>query len=291
MTIQELIQKKKNLGWSNARLSEASGVPVSTVNKVFSGATRNPRHETIAAIEIALARSEALSGQDLKAEKNPVQRTYPEYEVRDDTKLLMVKEAQSVYGRNYPESLKSKRLYTVDDLEVLDEGIRAELYDGELIVMETPNLMHQRMVTNLWRQLDDYIESHECSCIAAAAPLDVRMNPEDRYNALQPDVLVICDESIIIDSRIKGAPVFVAEIVSKSTAARDYRKKMVKYAEGGVKEYWIIDPYKRCLVIYRFEEDACPQILPLSGKTGVGLCDGDLQIDLDAFAKIIDRGY
>ena len=42
MTIEEMKQRKKELGYTCARLSELSGVPLSTVQKIFSGATPSP---------------------------------------------------------------------------------------------------------------------------------------------------------------------------------------------------------------------------------------------------------
>ena len=55
MTIQEMKARKKKLGYSNAKVAELSGVPLGTVQKIFSGATASPRYETIRALEKVLA--------------------------------------------------------------------------------------------------------------------------------------------------------------------------------------------------------------------------------------------
>lgn len=55
MDIAEMRKRKKEAGLTNARIAELSGVPFSTVNKVFSGATDNPRYRTYLAIEAVLA--------------------------------------------------------------------------------------------------------------------------------------------------------------------------------------------------------------------------------------------
>lgn len=55
MDIEELKRRKKRAGLTNAQIAELSGVPFSTVNKVFSGATDNPRYRTYLAIETVLA--------------------------------------------------------------------------------------------------------------------------------------------------------------------------------------------------------------------------------------------
>ena len=54
MTIEEMRQRKKELGYTCARLSELSGVPLSTVQKIFSGATPSPRYATLLSLESLL---------------------------------------------------------------------------------------------------------------------------------------------------------------------------------------------------------------------------------------------
>ena len=56
MTVERLKQLKIELGYSNSKLSEASGVPLGTVNKILSGETKNPRYETIKALENELTK-------------------------------------------------------------------------------------------------------------------------------------------------------------------------------------------------------------------------------------------
>lgn len=51
MTVEEMKQRKKELGYSNEKLSELSGVPLGTVQKVLAGVTRSPRYETLIALE------------------------------------------------------------------------------------------------------------------------------------------------------------------------------------------------------------------------------------------------
>ena len=51
MTVEEMNQRKKELGYSNEKLSELSGVPLGTVQKVLAGVTRSPRYKTLIALE------------------------------------------------------------------------------------------------------------------------------------------------------------------------------------------------------------------------------------------------
>ena len=59
---------------------------------------------------------------------------------------------------------------------------------------------------------------------------------------VQPDVLIICDRSMIQDGKsVKGAPDFVLEVLSPSSRKIDMNLKLRKYRETGVREYWIVD--------------------------------------------------
>ena len=60
MDISDLKKLKKEAGLTNAEIAELSGIPVSTVNKIFSGATKNPRYATLLAIEQVLTTKEKI---------------------------------------------------------------------------------------------------------------------------------------------------------------------------------------------------------------------------------------
>ena len=60
MDINDLKKMKKDSGMTNAKIAELSGIPLSTVNKIFSGATKNPRYATLLAIEQVLSSKEKI---------------------------------------------------------------------------------------------------------------------------------------------------------------------------------------------------------------------------------------
>lgn len=53
MTIQEMRNRKQKEGYTYARISALSGVPVSTIQKIFRGETVSPRYDTVQALERA----------------------------------------------------------------------------------------------------------------------------------------------------------------------------------------------------------------------------------------------
>ena len=54
MLYEELNRRKKELGLTTEQLSQLSGVPAGTINKILSGETRSPRYDTMQALEKAL---------------------------------------------------------------------------------------------------------------------------------------------------------------------------------------------------------------------------------------------
>ncbi len=61
MTIEEMKQRKKELGYSYEKISELSGVPVGTLQKIFSGETSSPRYKTIIALSNVLGDKSSTS--------------------------------------------------------------------------------------------------------------------------------------------------------------------------------------------------------------------------------------
>lgn len=165
---------------------------------------------------------------------------------------------------------------TADDFWNLPEGVYAELIDNMLYFRNTPVTIHQILVGELFYQLKSYIKSKGGSCIVLPAPFAVNLNADDK-TILEPDVLVICNRDKLNRYEYKGAPDFVIEVVSENRRRMDYSIKQEKYAEAGVREYWIVDPKKRCTTVYHYEEDFAPAIIPFDQPVRVGIF-GDLHI-------------
>lgn len=152
------------------------------------------------------------------------------------------------------DALKKEQIYTIDDIYALPEGERAELIDGKIYYMAPPSLTHQRISGKLHQKIANYIDSNNEKCEVLAAPFAVFLNDDD-INYVEPDISVICDRSKLDDKGCHGAPDWVIEIVSPSSKPRDYMVKLFKYRTAGVREYWIVDPEKEMVMVYRFEKE------------------------------------
>ncbi len=154
---------------------------------------------------------------------------------------------------------KSKE-WTVDDYMQLEEGLLAQLLDGELIMSPAPTPLHQRTLRKIYDILKDIDHNGEFFF----SPIDVYL---DKKNVLQPDLIFISkDNSDIIGERgIEGPPDLVVEVVSPSNSYIDRNFKKKKYLEFGVNEVWILDPGNKTLEIYSGSVDKPIEYLAGSG--------------------------
>ena len=156
------------------------------------------------------------------------------------------------------DALRKEEIYTTDDIYALPDGERAELVDGRIYYMAPPNTRHQMIVSDLHYHIKDYIKRNNGECEVFPAPFAVFLN-EDNINYVEPDISVICDKSRLDERGCHGAPDWIIEIVSPGSRQMDYFTKLFKYRAAAVREYWIVDPPKELVTVYRFEQETMDQ--------------------------------
>lgn len=152
------------------------------------------------------------------------------------------------------EALRKDEIYTIDDIYALPDGERAELIDGRIYYLASPSTTHQRILGFLFNEIYSYIKANNGSCEVYPAPFAVFLN-KDKTNYVEPDISVICDPSKLDEKGCHGAPDWVIEVVSPSSATMDCFIKLVKYSNAGVREYWIVDPAKKEVTVYKIEKE------------------------------------
>lgn len=171
-------------------------------------------------------------------------------------------------------------LLTYDDYCRTPDDVRYELIEGELLIVPSPNVYHQRISGQLERILRDWIEPRGLGEILDA-PLDVVLS---EHNVVQPDILYVSRDrfEIIKEANIWGAPDLVVEILSPSTSERDRVKKRRVYALYGVEELWLVDPENKTVEVAsrREAEFVTMQIYPM-GATLVSQVLTGLTIQVD----------
>lgn len=134
----------------------------------------------------------------------------------------------------WPEHVDTE--WTVDMLDTLpDNGLRYEILDGVLVVSPSPTPRHQVAHSELMALL---LAACPPDHRVFSAPLDWQ---PDRRTSLQPDILVLARDAYTAE-RITGTPVLAIEVLSPTTARVDRLLKFSRYAEGGIGQYWIVDP-------------------------------------------------
>lgn len=174
-------------------------------------------------------------------------------------------------------ALLKEKVYTTDDIYALPPGERAELIGGRIYAMVLPTSTHQRIVNFLDWTIGSYIRKNNGSCEVFPAPFAVFLRGDDR-TYVEPDLSVICDREKVDEKGCHGAPDWVIEIVSPSSRRMDYYTKLAEYKEAGVREYWIVDPCKKYVIVYDLEHEEVPLVCPLNGRVKSGVLE-DLEID------------
>ena len=152
------------------------------------------------------------------------------------------------------DALRKEEIYTTDDIYALPDGERAELIDGQIYYMAPPGRTHQGLSMFLSSTIQGHIREKGGGCEAYAAPFAVFLYDDD-LNYVEPDISVICDTSKLDEKGCHGAPDWVIEIVSPSSRSMDYFTKLFKYRTAGVREYWVVDPQRKTVTVYQFEQD------------------------------------
>lgn len=148
--------------------------------------------------------------------------------------------------------LKGGKGYTIADIEALPEGERAELIDGELFRMDAPVRRHQDILVKLILKIGTYIEQNKGKCKIYPAPFAVYIKA-DKYNYVEPDISIVCDNEKLNEKGCQGAPDWMIEIVSASSKTMDYERKVRLYREARAREYWIVDSETETVTVYDFE--------------------------------------
>lgn len=273
MTIEEMIRRKQELGYSYEYISEQCGLPLSTVQKVLGGFTKSPRRSTVEALEKLFSEKtdekyvSPISAASFCEPAGALNYIYSEKSMSKPELKLIKCEG--------PYTIESYHDYTASGEK------RAELINGFIYDMAAPTVVHQIIVSRLYLSLQKYIDENGGKCVAFAASPDVQVLKDDR-NVFQPDVQVICQREKLEKGRIFGAPDMVIEVLSPSTRTVDLYKKAEVYALSDTREVWFVDPENRSIEI-RGKGGKALGIYTFNDVIPVDIYGGNLKID---FAEI-----
>ena len=256
MNLKQLMYFKEKNGYTFEQLSELSGVPVGTIQKIFSGETRTPRHKTIQALEMIM-----------KFDEQNEDSGYCSGDSHND----VVREAAPAYKARQGS-------YTLDDYFATPENVRVELIDGVIYDMGMPSTVHQYLITKICHAIYSHIEEKGGYCMVFPASPGVQIDCDDR-SMLVPDLVVVCDPAKLRRRNIMGAPDFVIEILSPSSSAGIRRSNLPSHAAAGAgvlgggsgsgARVCLLDPEDGIAAVYGPQDDV-----------PVGIFSGELKIPM-----------
>lgn len=179
-------------------------------------------------------------------------------------------------------ALRDTRLHTYADYLSWPDDARYELIDGIAFAMApAPLRVHQEILLELAAQTRNALDGKPCRPFIA--PFDVRLPRDNETDSaidtvVQPDLVVVCDRNKLDERGCRGAPDWVVEILSPSTAGHDLIIKRRLYERVGVREYWLVHPIDRVVTVYRLQHDGpqpsgfgAPDIYELKDTLAVGI--------------------
>lgn len=140
---------------------------------------------------------------------------------------------------------------TNDYLATYETMRRRELLAGRVREPAAPKWGHQAVVTGLIAELGAYVRREGLGKVCVS-PIDVVLDREKNL-VLQPDIVFVSNERLgIIQGQIWGAPDLAIEVFSRGSVRYDSKTKLQWYREYGVREYWLVSPFRSEIGVVRF---------------------------------------
>lgn len=171
--------------------------------------------------------------------------------------------------------MEAIKLPTIQDILSLPEDVRAELIDGQIYYQAAPSTEHQEIVAELTTVIRNYIKAKGGNCKAYPSPFAVYFQNDTHY--VEPDLSIICDKSKIDSNGCHGAPDWIIEVLSPGNGEHDTITKLKLYAGNGVREYWIVDPKTKTVLVHNLEHGIQTSLFGFE-KVKAGIYN-DLEID------------
>ena len=122
---------------------------------------------------------------------------------------------------------------------------------GEVMMTSPASSKHQDLSDFLVSICRPYVEAHNLG-VVLSAPFQMKLEHSGR----EPDLLFVATTHLdrLKANYLDGPADLAVEIISPESIGRDRGTKFVEYAQGGVPEYWLLDPNARRAEFYRLGE-------------------------------------
>lgn len=148
-------------------------------------------------------------------------------------------------------------LSTVEDLENLPDDIRAELINGEIVMMST-STKHSAVCTALTLSIGSHVKNQKGYkdedgwIILAEAWVNY-----DQHNSFVHDLAGFYRKDLVNKSNrggLKVKPVWACEVMSPSNWSNDTQRKRIILEQHQVPYYWIVDPERKTIQVFELKD-------------------------------------
>lgn len=146
------------------------------------------------------------------------------------------------------------KLVTIEDVVKLGDESRCELIRGELIELSPAGASHGRIITEIARQLGNYLSDKSIGeCYTADTGFVLERDPD---TLLGPDIAFV-ESGRIPDpeptSFFEIPPDLAIEVISPSQSITEMNDKTWLWLSGGTAAVWLIDPKRESFTDCRLE--------------------------------------
>jgi Uma2 family endonuclease len=141
-----------------------------------------------------------------------------------------------------------------DDYMELYAEHHCEWVRGYVIKMSPIQLPHVKLTMYLQSLLQAYFA---LSPIGVVLPEPFVMRVDRTKSGREPDLQVILktNPGQLTNTAMIGPADLVIEVISPESVGRDYGEKYLEYEQGGVSEYWVLDPLRKESRFFRLGDD------------------------------------
>jgi len=139
------------------------------------------------------------------------------------------------------------------DFERLPDEGRWEVVDGSAMLVPPPEMEHQEICDRLNRLLFVKLQPFG-ACVVSTLSVFIPRPPKSHgeIQSRVPDVIVSRRKPKRY-FEVGEPPELVIEVLSTPRGNVERSEKVDDYARAGVSDYWIVDPFKRAVEVYRLD--------------------------------------
>lgn len=147
------------------------------------------------------------------------------------------------------------------------ENQPVEWVNGKMVFMSPVTEPHENIRGFLYSLLRHFVESHGLGRVYSE-PFQMKTGPDLPGRA--PDVFYVANNHLERVRRLyfDGPADLVIEIISPGSRAADRGDKFYEYEQGGVPEYWLLDPERKQAEFYLRGQDQIYRPVPV-GADGI----------------------